>query len=71
MSNSISRPPMVGSRPSWRPSGPIAPSVGVYRTRRKPSYLAIYVFFSVLVLFAVAFTVYLIATSGDRPWPGR
>lgn len=61
---------MVGSRPSWRPSAPIAPSIGVYPTRTLPSYASIYAFFGVLVLLAIAFTVYLFATGGN-PWPAR
>lgn len=64
---------MVGSRPSWRPSAPIAPSVGMYRSRNQPSYRAIYAFFGLLVVLAVAFTVYLFVfgNPGDRPWLGR
>jgi len=67
----VQRPPSVGSRPSWRPSAPIPPSVGLYRAHRTVSYATIYAFFGVLVVLAIAFTIYLFATGGDHPWPGR
>ena len=53
------------STPSWRPSAPISPNVGVYRAKRTISTHAIYAFATFLFLLAVAFTVYLFLTGGQ------
>ena len=53
------------STPSWRPSAPISPTVGVYRARRAISTHAIYAFATFLFLLAVAFTIYLLLTGGQ------
>jgi hypothetical protein len=53
------------STPSYRPSAPISPNIGVYRAKRTVSTHAIYAFAAVLFLFAVAFTVYLLLTGGQ------
>jgi len=53
------------STPSWRPSAPISPNIGVYRAKRTISTHAIYAFAAFLFLLAVAFTVYLFLTGGQ------
>ncbi|MBI2393858.1 MAG: hypothetical protein HYV09_30075 [Deltaproteobacteria bacterium] len=55
--------------PSWRPSVPLPRTVGVYRAKKSISYLALYSLFAFFVLFAVAFTVYLLLTQARPEWP--
>lgn len=53
------------STPSWRPSAPVSPNIGIYRANRSVSRTTIYVFATFLLLLAVAFTVYLLLTGGQ------
>jgi hypothetical protein len=55
----------IPSTPSWRPSGPIPPAVGVYRAPRMLSYKAIGAIAGFLMLLALAFTIYLLLTGGQ------
>lgn len=57
------------SSQSWRPSMPLPRTVGVYKSKKSISYLAIYSLFAFFVLFAVAFTVYLLLTQARPEWP--
>jgi hypothetical protein len=58
------------SSPSWRPSGPIPPGIGIYPAKRNISYRAIGALAAFLMLLALAFTVYLLLTGGQQ-WPAR
>lgn len=53
------------SNPSWRPSAPIPPNVGIYKAKRIIPMPLIYMTATALFLFAVAFTVYLFLTGGQ------
>lgn len=53
------------STPSWRPSAPVSPNIGIYRAKPTVSRQAIYMFAAFLFLLAVAFTVYLLLTGGQ------
>ena len=53
------------SRTSWRPSGPLPTSVGVYKARQQISSRAIGAIAAFLFLFALALSIYMWLTGGQ------